>query len=84
MQFTLLIMLPSVLLTGFVFPRSEMPWPLYLVGFILPVTYFLEIVRGVVLRSADALDLARWIVGLGTCMIFILGLSVMRFRKNLD
>jgi len=84
MQFTLLIMLPSVLLTGFVFPRSEMPWPLYAVGFVLPVTYFLEIVRGVVLRSADALDLARWIAGLGGCMVVILGLSVMRFRKQLD
>lgn len=84
MQLSLLIMLPSVLLSGFVFPRSEMPLPLYWVGWLLPVTYFLEILRGVVLRAADALDLLPYIIGLATCCAVILGLSLMRFQKQLD
>src|SRR5215510_2816219 len=56
-QLAFLIMLPSVLLSGFVFPRSQMPFAVYLVTFAVPVTYFVEIVRGIVLRGADALDI---------------------------
>jgi ribosome-dependent ATPase len=84
MQFALMIMLPSVLLSGFVFPRSEMPWPLYAVGMLLPVTYFLEILRGVILRAADARDLLPSIAGLAACAAAIVGLSLARFRKQLD
>ena len=84
MQISLLFMLPSVLLSGFVFPRSEMPWPLYAVGGILPVTYFLQILRGIVLRSADAMDLLPNIIGLAICCVAILTLSLSRFRKQLD
>ncbi len=83
-QFAFVIMLPSVLLSGFVFPRSEMPLPIYLVTFAIPVTYFIEILRGIVLRGADAADLAYWIFGLSVCGIVILTLSVTRFQKRLS
>lgn len=73
-----------MLLSGFVFPRSEMPWPLYLIGGVLPVTYFLEIVRGVVLRSADFADLLPYIIGLVACCVAIATLSLSRFSKQLD
>jgi ABC transporter DrrB family efflux protein len=82
-QFAFVIMLPSVLLSGFVFPRSEMPVPIYVLTFIIPVTYFIEILRGVVLRGADFVDLIPPTVGLATCCIVILTLSVVRFRKQL-
>jgi ABC transporter DrrB family efflux protein len=82
-QFAFLIMLPSVLLSGFVFPRSQMPAPIYLVTFAIPVTYFLEILRGVVLRSADLRDLMPHVVGLAVCCLVILGVSMTRFRKQL-
>ena len=52
MQFAFIIMLPSVLLSGFVFPRAEMPLPIYIVTWAIPVTYFIEILRGIVLRGA--------------------------------
>ncbi len=83
MQFAFLIMLPSVLLSGFMFPRAEMPWPIYMVGFAIPVTYFLEILRGLVLRGADFIDLVPHIVGLTICCTVILTLSLARFRKQL-
>ncbi len=66
-QFAFVIMLPSVLLSGFVFPRSEMPLPIYLVTFAIPATYYIEILRGVVLRGADLIDLVPWVVGLTIC-----------------
>ena len=84
MQFAFLIMLPSVLLSGFVFPRAEMPTPIFLVSFALPATYFIEILRGIVLRGADLVDLRLSVVGLSVCCAAILGLSVARFRKQLD
>jgi ABC-type multidrug transport system ATPase subunit/ABC-type multidrug transport system permease subunit len=82
-QFAFIVMLPSVLLSGFVFPRAQMPLPIYLITFLFPVTYFIEILRGLVLRGADAVDLMPWIIGLAVCCVVILGLSVARFRKQL-
>ena len=76
-------MLPSVLLSGFVFPRAQMPLPIYLVTFAIPVTYFLEILRGVVLRGADFFDLLPHLAGLVMCTVVIFTLSLARFRKQL-
>jgi ABC transporter DrrB family efflux protein len=82
MQFAFLMMLPSVLLSGFMFPRNEMPGPIYLASFLVPVTYFIEILRGIVLRDADFLDLVPQVIGLTVCCAVILVLSVRRFRKQ--
>ena len=84
MQFAFLIMLPSVLLSGFMFPRAEMSAPIFLASFAIPATYFIEILRGIVLRGADLVDLAPSVMGLSICCVVILGLSVARFRKQLD
>ncbi len=83
MQFAFVIMLPSVLLSGFMFPRSEMPLPIYLITFAIPVTYFIEILRGIVLRGADLIDLIPSVVGLAICGLVVLALAVMRFQKRL-
>jgi len=83
-QFAFIIMLPSVLLSGFMFPRSQMPAPIYWLTFAIPVTYFLEILRGVVLRGADLVDLMPQVIGLSTCCLLIFGVSLARFRKQLN
>jgi ABC-type multidrug transport system permease subunit len=83
LQFAFLIMLPSVLLSGFMFPRDQMPAIVYALTYAIPVTYFLEILRGVVLRGADRIDLLPHIMGLVACGAAILALSVLRFRKQL-
>lgn len=82
-QFAFVIMLPSVLLSGFMFPRSEMPFPIFLATHLIPVTYFIEILRGIVLRGADFRDLIVPSVSLAICCVVILSLSVLRFRKQL-
>jgi len=83
MQLAFIIMLPSVLLSGFMFPRSEMPLAIYAVTFAIPATYFLEMLRGIVLRGADFFDLLPQTVGLAVCCAVVLALSVTRFRKQL-
>ncbi|MCC6581482.1 MAG: ABC transporter ATP-binding protein/permease [Phycisphaeraceae bacterium] len=82
-QFAFMIMLPSVLLSGFMFPRAEMPGPIYALTFGIPVTYFIEILRGVVLRGADLRDVMPSIIGLTICTVVILGGGLARFRKTL-
>ncbi|MBD3672317.1 MAG: ABC transporter ATP-binding protein/permease [Planctomycetaceae bacterium] len=84
MQFAFIIMLPSVLLSGFMFPRSQMPTPIYIVTFAIPVTYYLEILRGVILRGAGFSDLLPDIVGLVICCVAIFGLSLSRFQKRIS
>jgi ABC-type multidrug transport system permease subunit len=71
-----------VLLSGFMFPRNEMPGPIYLASFAIPVTYFIEILRGIVLRDADFLDLVPQVTGLTASSAVILVLAVSRFRKQ--
>ncbi|HRA90399.1 MAG TPA: ABC transporter permease, partial [Planctomycetaceae bacterium] len=82
-QFAFIIMLPSVLLSGFMFPRSEMPGPIYLATFVIPVTYYLEILRAIVLRGAGLIDIIPSVIGLIVSTAAILGLSLSRFRKQL-
>ena len=84
MQFSFMIMLPSVLLSGFMFPRSEMPLIIYLLSCILPVTYFVEILRGIVLRGAELRALLPDVFGLISCLVVVLSLSLTRFKKQLD
>jgi ABC transporter DrrB family efflux protein len=83
MQFAFLMTLPSVLLSGFMFPREEMPGLIYVLSFGIPLTFFLEILRGIVLRNADLIDLLPQVVGLSACCVVILLLSLTRFRKQL-
>jgi ABC-type multidrug transport system permease subunit len=83
MQFAFLVMLPSVLLSGFMFPRSQMPLPIYAVTFAIPVTYYLEILRGIILRGAGFMDLAPFVAGLTACCAALFTLSVLRFHKHL-
>lgn len=84
MQFAFVIMLPSVLLSGFLFPRAQMPVPVRAISYCLPVTYFVEILRGIVLRGADMLDLSPSILGLTACALVLILISLLRFKKQLD
>lgn len=82
-QFAFVIMLPSILLSGFVFPRTEMPLPIYAVSFALPATWFIEILRGIILRGAGPGDVAGPAFALAVCCLVVLVTSIHRFHKRL-
>lgn len=84
MMVTILVLLPSVLLSGFVFPREAMPKLIYLIGYTIPLTYFLEIIRGIVLKGVGVTFLWHNILPLFAFTIFLLGVAILRFRKSLD
>lgn len=80
---TILIVIPSILLSGFIFPRESMPAVIYPITFLLPMTYPLNIVRGMVIRGAGALALMSDIIVLvGICIGFI-AFATFRFQKRL-
>ena len=84
MQLTLFVMLPSILLSGFMFPYVGMPKPAQWIAELLPVTHFVRMMRGVVLKDAQWQDFtvdALWLVGF---MVVMLAISIVRFKKRVD
>ena len=81
-QVTLAILLPSLLLTGFVFPIEPMPWFIKIISYALPLTYYLEIIRGVVIKGIGFPELWGQTLILLTMTITMVTLSIFRFKKQ--
>lgn len=84
MQFSALTMMPSVVLSGFMFPRASMPLIIYALSCVVPLTYFLEIVRGIIIRGALWVDLWDETLILLAFFALFLFIAVRRFRKQLE
>jgi ABC-2 type transport system permease protein len=84
MQVALFVMLPSIILSGFVFPREGMPHPIRELGLLIPLTYFLEILRGIILKGVGVEVLWPQVAALTLFGLAVFGLSASRFRKTLD
>ncbi len=82
LQLAFLVVLPSVLLSGFIFPQESMPPVIYAIGQVVPATYFIRIMRGIILRDAGFYDL--WFSGatLVVMGILVVTISAFRFRKT--
>jgi ABC-2 type transport system permease protein len=78
------IVLPSVLLSGFMFPFDAMPRGAQYVAEILPATHFMRLIRGVFLRGAHASQLLPEIIWLLGFAVVVLAIATKRFRKTLD
>ena len=83
-QLAFMTMLPSILMSGFVFPFEGMPAPAQWLAQLLPLTHFVEIVRGIVLRGAGLADLLPQLGKLAAFFLVLLTASVLRFHKRLD
>jgi ABC-2 type transport system permease protein len=84
MQLALFVMLPSIILSGFVFPREGMPHPIQELGLAIPLTYFLRILRGIILKGVGVDVLWPEVLALAAFGLIVFGLSANRFRKTLD
>lgn len=83
LQLAWLIMLPSVLLSGFMFPRESMPLAMRAVGYAIPATHFMDILRGIILRGATLADLLPQTLTLAAMGAAFLAFSALRFRKQI-
>ena len=84
MQLGFFYILPNILLSGFMFPREAMPEPAQWVGAALPLTYFLRVMRGILLKGAGLDDLWRESAVLVGFAIVLVGLAVRRFHKTIE
>lgn len=84
MQLTFFFFLPSLLLSGFMFPYAGMPMWAQWLGEIFPLTHFLRVVRAIMLKGADLGDIGLEAMVLALFVPLYAGLALMRFRSTLD
>ena len=83
-QMAQLFLLPSIFLSGYIFPASGLPRPLWLIGRLLPATHMIEIMRGVVLRDAGVRQLLPNVAALVAISTFLVWMSARRFDKTVQ
>ncbi|WP_019557437.1 ABC transporter permease [Thiomicrorhabdus arctica] len=84
LQMAIFIMLPSILLSGFMFPFSGMPVVAQWIAELLPLTHFERLIRGIMLRGASLSELLPELLALIGFMLITLWLASKRFHKRLD
>ncbi len=82
-QLTLGLLLPSLLISGFVFPLEPMPWFVKIFSYCLPLTYYLDIIRGVVIKGNGLSELWQHMLILTFLSSLLLGASIIRFKKQI-
>ncbi len=83
MQMSFFFLLPNILLSGFMFPFEAMPRPAQWLAEVLPLTHFMRIVRGIVLRGARFTDLHAELWWLGGILCALVAIASLRFTKKL-
>src|SRR3954468_10565155 len=81
LQMSMVFMLPSVFFSGFVFPRETMPAFFYGLSTILPATYFISLMRAIILRGAHLAEYWQHLVVLIGISVFLFCVCALRFRK---
>ena len=81
MQMSQMLLLPSIFLSGYIFPVAGLPRVLYGIGRAMPATHMIDIMRGAVLRSAGPFDMLPSILALVAISVILVTLSIRRVRK---
>lgn len=84
MQMAFFVFLPSILLSGFMFPFAGMPLFAQWIAQLLPLTHFIHLIRGIMLRGAELAELQSSVHALLLFTAVMMGVSILMFRKRLD
>src|SRR5437764_2243344 len=84
MQMTFFVFLPSILLSGFMFPFRGMPQWAQIVGEVFPLTHFLRIVRGILLKGNGLADVTPELWPIAIFAAIMLTIGIKRYRQTLD
>ncbi|HEY9010463.1 MAG TPA: ABC transporter permease [Devosia sp.] len=84
MQLSFFTILPSILLSGFMFPFAGMPGWAQFLGTGVPATHFLRVVRAVMLKGGDVADVGNEFLALGIILVVISLVAMLRYRQTLD
>jgi ABC-2 type transport system permease protein len=80
---SIFVLIPSILLSGFIFPIEAMPSYIQPVSYIIPFTYFVDIIRGILLKGNSFIELIPQFLALTVFTIFFTLFSIFRFRKKM-
>ena len=83
LQISMVFMLPSVFFSGFVFPRETMPWIFYALGALLPATYFISLMRAIILRGAHFFEYWPHLFILIIMSALLFAFCALLFRKKI-
>lgn len=83
-QMGVFVLLPSIMLSGFIFPRESMPDFFYYLGNLLPLTYYLQILRGILLKGNGLEIMWPQVMALVIFILLTLGASIKKFVKTLN
>lgn len=83
-QMSFFFFLPSILLSGFMFPFRGMPYWAQMIGQVLPLTHFLLVVRGILLKGNGIIEVAKNLYPVAVFAIVVLSIGVARYRRTLD
>ena len=84
MQLSVFFILPNILLSGYMFPRAAMPLPAQWLGTLLPLTWFLDVLRGILLKGVGIGALWHELLVLAGFAVLLLAISVRRFQKTIE
>ncbi len=84
LQMSIALILPSVFFSGFIFPRETMPWIFYAIGSVLPTTYFIDLMRAIILRGAGFAEFWPSLVILSAMSLALFWLCASKFRTRLE
>ncbi len=82
-QIVMFFAMPSILLSGFIFPREAMPEWVKDISYFIPMTYFLKIVRGIILKGMGFFDLIDQVWPLFLMAFLVIIFSIRRFSKRM-
>jgi ABC-2 type transport system permease protein len=83
LQMSMVFIMPSVFFSGFIFPRETMPWIFQAIGAALPTTYFIELMRAIILRGASLEEFWINIVVMTGMGLALFALAALRFRHKI-
>ncbi|HEV2096905.1 MAG TPA: ABC transporter permease [Chthoniobacterales bacterium] len=83
LQMSMTFIMPSVFFSGFIFPRETMPTIFYAIGAVLPTTYFIELMRAIILRGATFLEYWQPLAIMSVMAVLLFCICALRFRKKI-
>jgi len=84
MQMTFFFFMPSILLSGFMFPFEGMPKAAQYIAELLPLTHFVRLIRGIMLRGAEISQMSMDVYALLIFTVITMSFAILRFKKRLD
>ena len=83
LQMSMTFIMPSVFFSGFIFPRETMPWIFYAIGALLPTTYFIDLMRAIILRGASFLEYWPALGIMSVMAVLLFCVCALRFRTKI-